>query len=270
MNVLFLGATGIVGSQVVPLLKAHVNLTLAAFGGGEFEGQPVSHIDLSNWGMTEALVKAGSADGKPFDAIVNCAVATHRVDRSTPDKVHQYFEQCIEVNARGAYHVYEAADRANVPRVVYISSLTAVLGPPVYEYLDENTHDRPRDVYSASKVFGEHVGRFYAYRNNESGQAMKVLCLRLGQPYKSFKPWDDNWHQRGSRGIISHAEDIAEAIRCSLHTNVQYGVYPILSDSDSQYADPEMYAELGFKSAWKFTAQGLVHIGRDEPTDREQ
>jgi nucleoside-diphosphate-sugar epimerase len=275
MNVLFVGATGTVGRQVVPILNHEFKLTLAALGGGKISSLSVVDVDITNWEAVEELVHKGTEDGLPFDAVVNCAIADYRArahDKTNPKLMHAYHEQCIEVNAKGAYHLYEAAARAGVPQVVYISSLTAFFGPPRYAYIDENTPDRPRDVYAACKVFGEHVGRYYAHRSEEEGARLKVVCLRLGQPYRSFTFSDDSWQDSLSRrSVATDARDIAQAIQCALEVEVQFGVYPIVSEADSTYIDPQLYAELGYKPCWKFTAAGLspadtlvedVHVAR--------
>jgi len=42
MNVLYIGATGLVGSHVTPILKEKFDLTLTAFSEGEVKGMPVT------------------------------------------------------------------------------------------------------------------------------------------------------------------------------------------------------------------------------------
>jgi nucleoside-diphosphate-sugar epimerase len=262
MRVLFLGATGIVGSQVVPELQNEHELTLAALGGGEVNGVPVKDVDITDLSSLERAVRAGSSDGEPFDAIVNCAIASHsHIDYNSPEQLHDYYEQCIDVNARGAYHVCEAAARAAVPCVIYISSMTAVLGPPRPERLDASTRDQPNDVYAASKVFGEHIGRYYAFRSPREGARVRTICLRLGQPYKSFNFWDSRWPTSpAQRGTTSDCRDVARAIDCALCSDIVYGVYTILSDSDYPLVAPELYSELGYNPGWKFTAEGLFPV----------
>jgi NAD(P)-dependent dehydrogenase (short-subunit alcohol dehydrogenase family) len=267
MKVLFLGATGIVGRQVVPILQKQHQLRLAALGGGEINGSTVADIDITDMGQIESLVAAGIAEGEPYDAIINCAIAAYaHVDYTSESQRHSYYESCIQVNAFGAYHVYEAAARAQVPLVVYISSMTASFGPPFPELFDAATPVRPNTVYAATKIFGEHVGRCYAYRPPELGPSVRALCLRVGQPYKSFSPWDESWLTSSSqRAIASDCRDIARAIECALNVDVRYGVYTIVSDSDHPMVASELYDELGYQPAWKFTEGGLVPVDGVDP-----
>lgn len=266
MRVLFIGATGIVGRQVVPELKAKYELTLAALGGGEVDGLPVFEVDITDLKSVESLAKAGTIDGQPFDAILNCAIADHSEDgRRTQEALHDYSVNCIDVNARGAYHVFEAAARAEVPLVVYISSMTAVLGPPVPYRVDATTHDQPNNVYAASKIFGEHMGRYYAHRTEDEGRQIRVISLRLGQPYKSYCFWDDIWTESAeARRLAVDYRDIAQSMDCALRSAINYGVFSIVSECDNTMVDPELYRALGYRPKWRFSSEGLTLVDHSE------
>jgi uronate dehydrogenase len=254
MKVLFIGATGLVGSHTVGILKDKFDITPAAIDGGEVAGLPVQQIDIVKWQDIEAAIKNGAADGGKFDAVVYCATADyHHVNRGDDESLRHYYENCIEVNVRGAYHVFEAAWRAGVSRVVHIGSLTAMLGQPLYEYIDVGMPDRPNDLYAATKIFGENVGRSYAFRQPDSGQSMKVLCLRLAQPSAESEPRTLTWvRSQDSCGWAVDVRDIASAIECCLTTDLQYGVYPVVSTADKLFINPALYAELGYKPQWKY------------------
>jgi nucleoside-diphosphate-sugar epimerase len=138
MKVLLIGATGVIGSQIVPFLKAEFELHLAAMSANaagpdapvasEVEGLAVEHCDIRDF---PSLCKY--LEGRGFDAVINCAIAPYNgVDYSDGESLHEYSYACLDINGRGAYNVLEAAWRARVGKVVYISSLTAVLGQPEY------------------------------------------------------------------------------------------------------------------------------------------
>lgn len=253
MKVLFIGATGLVGRHTVAVLKNKFDIIPAAINGGEVAGLPVRQIDICDWENTEAALQKGTADGEPFDAVVYCATANYHVKRTNEEDQRLYFENCIEVNARGAYHVFEAAWRAKVPRVIHIGSMTALLGQPKYDYIDADTPDRPNDLYAATKIFGENVGRSYAFREPASGQRMKVICLRLAQPTAVDEPRTQLWiHSADSCGWAADMRDIALAIECGLTTDLQYGVYPVVSAADKIFVDSNTYSELGYRPQWKY------------------
>lgn len=253
MKVLFIGATGLVGSHAVAILKDKFDVTPAALNGGEVAGLPVQQIDIVKWDEIESAIKIGAPDGGKFDAVVYCATANYHIPRQTDEDLRLYYENCIEVNARGAYHVFEAAWRAGVSRVVHIGSMTAMLGVPHYDYIGVDTPDRPNDLYAATKIFGENVGRSYAFRQPDSGQSMKVLCLRLAQPSVEDEPRTLRWiHSQTDCPWAADVRDIASAIECCLITDLQYGVYPVVSAADEAAIAPALYAELGYTPHWKY------------------
>lgn len=109
-------------------------------------------------------------------AVVHLAAASH---------VNAPWDAILPANLVGAHHVYEAAYRAGVRRVVFASSNHAV---GMYEWDDERFANpdrpielpadvpvRPDSLYGASKAWGEAVGRYYAER-----KGLSVICLRIG------------------------------------------------------------------------------------------
>lgn len=264
MKVLFIGATGLVGSHVIPFIKDKFDLSLAALNNGTIEGLDVTATDICDWEATEAFLKKGTSDGDKFDAVVYCATANYReYDRKDPEDCRLYYENCIDVNMRGAYHVFEASWRAEIPKVVHIGSATSMMGYPKVDNIGVEVVNQARDLYAASKIFGELVGRSYVFRPVETKRypmgethKMQVLCLRLGQPFISKEEWHQSSYRRSR--IPVYVEDIANAITCALHSEVQYGVYPIVSAVANPWVLPEAYAELEYSPIWKFTESDLV------------
>ncbi len=267
MKVLFIGATGLIGSHVIPFLKDEFELSLAAISSGTVEGIDVTAVDICDWEAIESFIKAGPTDGDKFDAVVYCATANYRENNHRePEGRRAYYENCIEVNVRGSYHVFEAAWRAKIPKVVHIGSTTSQMGQPRVEHIGAEVINQANDLYAASKIFGEQLGRSYVYppfgkreSREEDNQTMHVLCLRLGQPFLSDEQWSRSPH-KGTRQAV-YVGDIAGAIACALRSDIAYGVYPITSEVEDPWVLPEAYAELGYSPHWKFTEDGLIEKG---------
>jgi nucleoside-diphosphate-sugar epimerase len=259
MKVLFIGATGRLGQEVVPFLSERHELSLAAFGGGEMVGRQVHDLDITD---LEALSQVLKNEEGPFDAIVNCAIAPYRnVNSHDHDQHFDYFQKCFEINARGAWYIYEAAALAGVPKVVYISSMSAVMGNPTPDRVDASTRDQPADMYAACKIFGEHSGRYYAHRPEAEGPRVNVICLRLGNFHTPDQAYSERRFQSvWYRGLMSDTRDVASAIDCALKADIQYGVYTIVSDADPALVDQSMNAELGYKPGWKSTPEGMLPV----------
>lgn len=251
MRVLFVGATGVVGRKVTPLLNKEFDMCLAAHEPGEIEGLPVHGVDIRDFEATLALVQEAGVE-----AVVNCAIADYRSQpiSGTPELKHRYNESTIEVNVRGSYHLYEAAARCGVSKFVFVSSLTAIMGMPEYESITGQEPPRPSNFYACTKLFGEQLGMIYA-----KGGTMSVTCLRLGQPYPIDRPKDANWlTNAATRPRMVHMEDIAQAMARALRETQPFTVYPIVSKSDGMWIEDQAMEALGYVPHYVFTAEGLL------------
>jgi 2-alkyl-3-oxoalkanoate reductase len=150
------GAAGMLGGALARRLAA--------------AGCPVGAVDVSRWPDAPASVEHAVADIRDTaalarvmagaDAIVHCAGALP----SYPA------EQIRSVIVDGTRSVLEAAYRAEVPRVVYISS-TAVYGLPDVVPTPESYGPRPIDAYGTAKAAAEDV----CLRYRDAGLCVPIL-----------------------------------------------------------------------------------------------
>jgi nucleoside-diphosphate-sugar epimerase len=212
------GAGGLIGRLIAADLAAdHLVRALA------HEDADVTDLDA----LTDAF--AGC------DAVVHLAAASH---------VNAPWEVVLPDNLVGARHVFEAAYRAGVGRVVFASSNHAV---GMYEwdaarFVDpdhpiEVTVDvaaRPDSLYGASKVWGEAVGRYYVER-----RGLSVVCLRIGWVTDDDRPpaipagADEDDRLIAVRGVgmwLSH-RDCTSLVRAALAAEVDFAVVHGVSDN---------------------------------------
>ena len=71
------------------------------------------------------------------------------------------WEEILNSNIRGSYHIYEAARKNGVKRVVYASSVHAIGFHRLEDHIDTNAPHRPDGLYGLSKCFVEDLGRLY-------------------------------------------------------------------------------------------------------------
>jgi nucleoside-diphosphate-sugar epimerase len=267
MKVLFVGATGRIGRQVVPLLSPLFDLVLAAREADEVAGLPVHPVDICDFGATQELLQSSGAT-----AVINCAIAEDRsqfhdreakrrerthphieIRRQYHERRHEYREHSLDVNVRGAYHLYEAAARAGVAKFVFVSSITVVLGQPRFETIMGDEAPHPANFYACTKYFGEQIGALYSSR-----YGMAVTCLRLGHPY----PLQDHEKERlmsssASRALLVHVEDISQAFEGALRETLPFACYPIVSASDAPWIAESAYHALGYSPRYLFTSEGV-------------
>jgi uronate dehydrogenase len=180
----------------------------------------------------EELVRCNLADKAAVDRLVHgCDAIVHLGGVS----VERPFEEILNANIKGVFHVYEGARRHGVKRVVFASSNHVVGFHKQGELLDADCLRRPDSYYGLSKSYGEDLSRFYFDR-----YGIESACLRIGSSFPE---------PRDRRMLVTWLSyrDFTELVRCCLfaprlgHTIV-YGV----SNNRDKWWDNSKAAHIGF------------------------
>lgn len=204
--------------------------------------EEIVHCDLADKAAVNALVSG-------VDAIV------HMGGLST----EHAFEEILEANIKGVFHLYEAARRHQVKRVIFASSNHVIGFHKQGDVIDANCVKRPDSYYGLSKSFGEDLSRFYFDR-----YGIETACLRIGSSFPEAKD------RRMLVTWLSY-RDLTELIRCCLfaptlgHTIV-YGA----SDNRDKWWDNSLAAHLGFKpqdnsEPFRSKAESVPPLAIDDP-----
>ena len=203
-----------------------VLLTGAAGGVGGFlrAGLPGYGYQLR---LTDLVPVPGEPDALQVDladqAAVRAAVrgvdaVVHLGGLSTENS----FENILDANIRGSYHLYEAARLEGVRRVVFASSSHTVGFVPRPEQpgpdpLPVDVPSRPDTYYGLSKCFGESLASLYADR-----YGVQTVSIRIGSCYE--RPGDarmlSTWLSPADAGRLVHAALSAPRV----HHSVVYGI----------------------------------------------
>ncbi|MFQ5794839.1 MAG: NAD-dependent epimerase/dehydratase family protein [Candidatus Bipolaricaulia bacterium] len=149
------------------------------------------------------------------------------------------WEMLLPDNIIGTYHVFKAARRASVNKIIYASSnhVTGMyerVDPPLYRrerppQIDHTVPIRPDSLYGVSKCFGEALGRFYA---EEYG--ISVICLRIGSVLRDNDPSRD---ERFRSTWLSH-RDLAQLVeRCVEVEGLIFEIFYGVSNNTRQFWD---------------------------------
>lgn len=184
-------------------------------------------------GPAEEVEPCDLADKAAVDHLVHgCDAIVHLGGVST----ERPFEEILEANIKGVFHIYEGARRHGVKRVVFASSNHVIGFHKQGEMLDADCARRPDGYYGLSKSYGEDLSRFYFDR-----YGIETACLRIGSSFPEPKD---------RRMLITWLSyrDLTELVRCCLfaprlgHTIV-YGV----SDNRDKWWDNSKADHLGFQ-----------------------
>lgn len=215
--------------------------------------------DISDLGLAaegEELHPCNLADKDDVDTLMKgCDAVIHMGGIST----EKPFEHILEANIKGVFHLYEAARRHDVRRVVFASSNHVIGFHKQGEMLDANSARRPDGYYGLSKSFGEDLSRFYFDR-----YGIETACIRIGSSFPEPKD------QRMMVTWMSY-RDLTELIRCCLFTpklghTIVYGA----SDNRDKWWDNTYAAHLGFKpqdssEPFRTKAESVPALAADDP-----
>lgn len=183
----------------------------------------------------EELQRCDLSDKQAVDHLVQgCDAIVHMGGVS----VERPFEEILEANIRGVFHLYEAARRHQVGRIVFASSNHAVGFYPQGQQLDARSPTRPDGYYGLSKVYGEQMASFYYDR-----YGIQTVSIRIGTA--AAQP-----HDRRALHTWLSFDDLTQLIRCSLFTpGVGHTIVFGVSGNRDVWWDNRLAAHLGYKPA---------------------
>ena len=164
-RILLTGAAGGLGKILRDTLRAHAAIVRASDispmtpGRGEYE--EVITCNLADKAGVAALAKD-----------VDCIVHLGGISVERP------FEEILEANIRGTFHIYEAARIHGVKRIVFASSNHVTGFYAQDAQLDAHSQRRPDGYYALSKSYGEDLATFYLHR-----YGIETVSLRIGSSF---------------------------------------------------------------------------------------
>lgn len=221
-RLLLTGAAGALGQLLRPRLQAHcaaLRLSDIAPLGQAGPGEELMPAALEDAAAVHALL-AG------VDAVVHLGgVATE-----------QPWAPILQANIIGVYHLYEAARRQGVKRIVFASSNHVTGFYRQDEVIDGRAPVRPDGLYGVSKAFGENLSRLYFDR-----YGIETVCVRIGSCFPEPK-------DRRMLATWLSGDDLERLVIACLsapvagHT-VLYG----MSDNTGTWWDNRLAAHLGYR-----------------------
>ena len=160
MTALITGGTGFLGSEVARVLLSQGHTGIALFDldpSSERLDGIADEVDVIRGDLGDASdVDAAVAGSRP-DAIYHLGGML-----SAPSEADH--AAAFRANAVGTFNVLEAARNHGVSQVLYASTINTYGHDLPEDRVDDYTLQRPAMFYGTTKLFGEHMGRFYRRR----------------------------------------------------------------------------------------------------------
>ncbi|MFP5500534.1 MULTISPECIES: NAD(P)-dependent oxidoreductase [unclassified Pseudomonas] len=221
-RLLLTGAAGGLGKVLRERLRPYAKVLrlsdIADMAPAADDSEEVLPCDLSDKQAVHQLVEG-------VDAILHFGGVS--VERS--------FEEVLGANICGIFHIYEAARRHGVKRVIFASSNHVIGFYKQDEALDAHSPRRPDSYYGLSKSYGEDMASFYFDR-----YGIETVSIRIGSSF----PEPQN--RRMMHTWLSF-DDLTQLLERSLYTpNVGHTVVYGMSDNLDVWWDNRFAAHLGF------------------------
>ncbi|MCI0459449.1 MAG: NAD(P)-dependent oxidoreductase [Gemmataceae bacterium] len=234
-TVLVTGASGEVGRGVVPFLETVFDLRLLDLAPAGDDPRRVQ-ADLLD---RDALARAMNG----VEAVLHLAVASGH-EGTYEDAT--FNDLRFDVNVKGTYHVFEAAQRLGVPHVVLVSSVMVTWGQALAvwragskELVPGDAPPSPVGTYALTKALAEQVAEHYSRLDSglhgSDAQRLEVLTVRIAAPLDLNAP---DLGRRPVRPQQVPVPDLARAFEQALTVPVSgYQVVTIVGDSSRRLWD---------------------------------
>lgn len=223
MKVLVLGARGMLGQDLVPVLLQAGHMVVSADRAAGAGSVPLDITDLDR-------VQSVMADVRP-EAVINAAAYTD-VDGAEADQ-----ESAYRVNALGTWNLALSCQAYGIP-LMYVSTDYVFDGTKGGAY-DEYDTTSPQSVYGLSKRAGElHVERlcrkYYIVRTSwlygHGGKNFVQTILKAGSERPELRVVNDQW------GCPTATTDLAEAMVRLLESN-RFGTFHVTGQGECTWFD---------------------------------
>jgi len=216
-TVLITGATGDVGTHLSRELAGKYKLRLS-------DRRPLKARNFIKADITKMADALRITKG--VDAIVHLGGYS----------VEGPWEAILQANIIGCYHVFEAARRNGVKRIVFPTSNHATGFYRRDQTIDHRVYPKPDSRYGVSKVFGEALGSLYADK-----YGLEFLMVRIGNV--NPVPLD-----KRRLSIWISPRDIAQLVSIGIdHPGIKFEVVYGISKNTRAWYDNSNAFRLGYR-----------------------
>lgn len=143
---------------------------------------------------------------------------------ASPSPGSDFYADLLDNNIKGTYNVFRAAADQGCQRVIFASSVHAVMGYPPDVQSNADSPVRPLNMYGVSKCFGEAVASYFAHAEGISSIAVRIAS------------YDADWFRNeltpeNLSGYVSHRDLNQLLALCITTPGIQFAIVNGLSNN---------------------------------------
>ena len=146
-----------------------------------------------------------------------------------------FYKTLLDLNIIGGYNAFHAAHLTGCKRVVFASSVNAILGYNGDIPVEWDVPIFPTNVYGATKCWGEALGRVYCETHG-----LSCICVRLGSPR-----WEPDKHYDPDKAqMLISPRDTAQLLQKCVEANTDFAIVHGVSDHKTSWMGLEETREV--------------------------
>lgn len=217
MKILFTGANGFLGRNVIPILKTN--------------NHQVSTLSRTNSDFNTDLSKEIPVLTEHYDLVFHAAGKAHFIPKNKVEN-----KLFFDINLVGTQNICKSLEIVGLPKYFYFISTVAVYGADTGENIDENTALKGNTPYAQSKIEAEKFLKNWCEKNNVILYILRPSLIagknppgNLGDMIKAIKTGKYvNVGGGKAKKSVVWAADFAQVVEIGLSKNG--GVYNVCDD----------------------------------------
>jgi nucleoside-diphosphate-sugar epimerase len=155
----------------------------------------------------------------------------------SPSPRAEFYDTLLESNVKGTYNIFQAALERGCQRVVFGSSVQAVVGYPLDAQARPEDAVRPLNMYGVCKCFSEATAHYYAH-----AKGLSSIVVRIGT-------FESDWVARQPLArylstYVSKRDMCQLLVRCIQVPDVQFAIVHGISNNRFKFLDLTSTVEL--------------------------
>lgn len=151
-----------------------------------------------------------------------------------PSTHADFYATLLDRNIKATYNVFHAAAEAGVQRVIFASSINAILGYPEAVQVHTNLVARPANVYGATKAWGEALSATFV----AEGKLPSAIAIRIGGVTNRDAIQAD-WSDRRLSWVVTHG-DLCHLFDCCINAGPEVGFAIVHGESNNRFLRMEI------------------------------
>lgn len=179
-----------------------------------------------------------------------------------PSPEADFYDSLLDLNYKVPHNLFEAAIKSDVKRIIFASSVHAIMGYPKNVQVKTSDYPKPADPYGVSKVYMEALASYHAYSSNQ-----EAIGIRIGGFNSKIEPGVTDLD---GLSMYLSKRDMCHLIDCCLTTDLAEPFLLVNGVSNNRFPRMDIsqaHFDIGYSpqdDAFKMLQDGVLNFKKEE------